>query len=491
MRLRAAVKVGELAPGATVQLWFRVDRPDQKVGAFDNMDDRPIKTATWTHHDIVQDVDADAERVVCGMFVLGKGAAWLDDVTLEIVDANVATTGGGAVSQGSGASIPAAVRKALGNAENAPQQPFFTAWLLLPMLALLAFLMALWPGRGGDEPGAAPARQPRAVRWFAIRFTIAYWLLYCLPGPFSQLIPWLGPHLEAAHQWLDQNLVSSTARLAFGIEGELAPPNGSGDTTFNYISVLDGFVLAALVAVIWSFVGGRRFHHAVMLDLLRSYLGYVLALAMLGYGLAKVTMQYNQFPIVGDWQLQKTWGDCSPMNVVWAFMGSSRPYTIFSGLCEVLAALLLIWRRTRTLGALVAIGVMTNIVMINFCYDVPVKLYSSHLLLMAFLIAMPDIARLTNLLVRNRGTSIADATNAWSGKRLRWVRLVVKTIVIVVGFALPVGNEAIKSYEHFTEARQDPGDGPGNGPGNGEKVADKPLLVRRGFRWINEVPFNR
>ncbi|HEX5051236.1 MAG TPA: hypothetical protein VFZ65_05655, partial [Planctomycetota bacterium] len=281
-------------------------------------------------------------------------------------------------------------------------------------------------------------------------------------------------------------LVALVARSVFGIEADLVPPNGSGDTTWSYISTLNGFVLAVLVAAIWSAVGRvttRRLDHVVLLDLLRSYLRYVLAFAMLGYGLAKVSMGQNQFSVIGDWQLKQTWGDCSPMGVVWKFMGASRPYTIFAGLGEVLAALLLIWRRTCSLGALVAIAVMSNVVMLNFCYDVPVKLYSSHLLLMAILIVMPDAARLCGVLVLNRATTVPAKRDLWMGPALRWVRRVVKAIVILYGFAWPVGNRVVELASHFAQAPEQASD-------DGTAEAGS-RLTRRGFRWINEVPFNR
>ena len=38
-------------------------------------------------------------------------------------------------------------------------------------------------------------------------------------------------------------------------------------------------------------------------------------------------------------------------------------------------------------------AVMTNVVILNFCYDVPVKLYSSELLLMAVLLFAPHARR--------------------------------------------------------------------------------------------------
>jgi hypothetical protein len=49
--------------------------------------------------------------------------------------------------------------------------------------------------------------------------------------------------------------------------------------------------------------------------------------------------------------------------------------------------------------------VLADIVALNFCYDVPVKLYSSHLLPMAVFLGTPDLRRLLNLMVWNRPTA--------------------------------------------------------------------------------------
>jgi hypothetical protein len=78
------------------------------------------------------------------------------------------------------------------------------------------------------------------------------------------------------------------------------------------------------------------------------------------------------------------------------------PYTVFSGLSELAGGLLLTLRRTTLLGALVCIGALSNVVMLNFGYDVTVKQFSVHLLLMAVFLAAHDARRLANLLVLNR-----------------------------------------------------------------------------------------
>ena len=119
---------------------------------------------------------------------------------------------------------------------------------------------------------------------------------------------------------------------------------------------------------------------------------FTLATAMLLYGAEKVIPEQFGTPLPSD--LLEPIGEGSPMHLLWTFMGTSIPYVIFTGAAEMLGGLLLAARRTTLLGALVCIGVLSNVVMLNLSYDVPVKLYSSHLLLMAVFLAAPDLRRL-------------------------------------------------------------------------------------------------
>ena len=97
------------------------------------------------------------------------------------------------------------------------------------------------------------------------------------------------------------------------------------------------------------------------------------------------------------------------MGLLWTFMGYSTVYTIFAGLGEVIGGAFLLFKRTRLIGSLIVIAIMSNVVMLNFAYDVPVKLFSTHLLLMAIFLTVPDIKRLSNLFFFNR--AIAPEAN--------------------------------------------------------------------------------
>ena len=84
------------------------------------------------------------------------------------------------------------------------------------------------------------------------------------------------------------------------------------------------------------------------------------------------------------------------------FMAASPAYTMFTGFAEVLAGCLLFYRRTTMLGALLGAGVMSHVLALNLCYDVPAKLFSARLLLMSVFLLLPETRRLIDFFVLHR-----------------------------------------------------------------------------------------
>src|SRR6266704_954582 len=97
-----------------------------------------------------------------------------------------------------------------------------------------------------------------------------------------------------------------------------------------------------------------------------------------------------------------------------------------------------------------------NVVMINLSYDVPVKLYASHLLLACVFLLATDSPRLVNLLVLNRPT---PATTAWEPRYTkpwhRWAALAVYAF-FVYQFVIMLAWNDYKRYE-TVNAPQKPG----------------------------------
>ena len=242
------------------------------------------------------------------------------------------------------------------------------------------------------------------------RFVFAYSVLYLLPFPVPEL---------PAYDSLWQAIVPWVGKRVLHLGQDITVfPNGSGDTTFNYVQVLCFVALAAAVTLVWTALDSKRLGYARLNEWLRLYLRFALGSILIGYGSFKVIQSQFPFPTLS--RLVQQFGEASPMGLLWAFMGFSASYNAFTGAGEMLGGVLLFARRTTTLGALVSIGVLSHIVVLNFSYDVPVKLFSCHLLAMALFLVGSDARRLADLFLFNRPVAAVELRPLFS--RTSWNR---------------------------------------------------------------------
>jgi hypothetical protein len=301
-----------------------------------------------------------------------------------------------------------------------------------------------------QEPAesASPAVAWGPVRRFGFRFLFTYLVLYLLPFPLT-LFSKLG-ELRRSFYGVWSPLVLWVGAHLFHVQIKVRP-NGSGDTTFNWVHVFCILVLSALSALVWTLLDRRRLHYARLYEALRIYVRFGLASVMVTYGTVKV--MELQFSSPTPDRLVQTYGESSPMGLLWTFMGYSALYCFFAGAGELISAVLLSFRRTTLLGALVCSGVMSNVVMLNLSYDVPVKLYSSHLLVMAVFLAAPDLRRMASFFVLNRPVLPVEERPLFARPALDRGALALKAMLVFlyVGFSLFQVNEMSK-----TEGEQAP-----------------------------------
>jgi C-terminal processing protease CtpA/Prc len=82
IKMTAYVRSEVSGSGNAGQLWLRVDRENNQMGFFDNMDDRPIQVDTWKEYEIMCEVAKDATNIYFGCFLNGMGKVWVDDFKL-------------------------------------------------------------------------------------------------------------------------------------------------------------------------------------------------------------------------------------------------------------------------------------------------------------------------------------------------------------------------------------------------------------------------
>ena len=84
IKITSAIRVEARTPDARAQMWVRVDRPGG-MGAFDNMDDRPVRSDSWVNYSTTLEVADDARTLNVGLMTFDGATAWWDDVRIEVL----------------------------------------------------------------------------------------------------------------------------------------------------------------------------------------------------------------------------------------------------------------------------------------------------------------------------------------------------------------------------------------------------------------------
>lgn len=91
VELKADLRTGRVDGWAG--LWMRVDGPDGKVLAFDNMQNRALRgTSSFQWYSVVLDVPENAERISFGVMLHGPGAVFIRELRFDAVDTEVTST---------------------------------------------------------------------------------------------------------------------------------------------------------------------------------------------------------------------------------------------------------------------------------------------------------------------------------------------------------------------------------------------------------------
>ena len=288
-------------------------------------------------------------------------------------------------------------------------------------------------------PDARPPAQPYAV-WSArqrvgFRFVFTYLVLYNLPFPLGtipfteKLQGWYANIWNAIVPWFGAHVLQLAKPITIF-------PSGSGDKMYDYVQLFVFVLVAATATLVWSLADRRHTGYQRLAYWLRVYIRYSLGFTMLSYGAYKVIK--TQFPDPSLSTLVEPFGEFSPMGVIWSWMGVSYAYNLFAGLAEMGSGFLLFFRRTTALGALATMAVLSNVVMINFAFDVPVKLFSSHLFLMGLFLLWPDLDRVLGLLVFNRAVPAGDLGPVLSNRARRIQIGLLKTVFVALGVLSPL-----------------------------------------------------
>ncbi|MBT0811112.1 hypothetical protein KIH41_07455 [Litoribacter ruber] len=290
------------------------------------------------------------------------------------------------------------------------------------------------------------------VKKFGLYFLFSYILLNTLLFPLELL-----PYLDIVNVWLNYPIEQLSKILwvdtsymdnKFDLEEV-----DISDSFSNYLHWITKISLALFLSIFLLFI---KIPHSIPSNaqsFLFTYIRYYLAFYMITYGLAKIFL--IQFFSLNLTSYIVPIGDYSPYGLLWAFMEISEPYQIIGGILEFLGGILLFFRRTTLIGGLIILGVMSNVVMFNLFYGLPVKIISVNYLFMTFILISYNADKLFNFFISKKQVYLKEipAINNLISKSKIYFPLKSLLVIYLLYFSL---HNSYSNYEFLKLNKEEP-----------------------------------
>ncbi|WP_254411932.1 hypothetical protein [Dyadobacter diqingensis] len=204
--------------------------------------------------------------------------------------------------------------------------------------------------------------------------------------------------------------------------------------TFGFSSWLTSLAVSIIAGLVWTFVSCANKQNIENYNLLYYFLRVIVryraAIGIIAFGFTKLLPEQMPYPSLG--LLNTNFGDLTPQKIYWLSIGIVPLYQIFAGIVEVLAGILLLFRSTTSLGAILLFAALSDIFFVNLAYDGGVHVYSAYFVLFASFLLIKDIPKLYHLLILEKVTYSnnyhPNIFNSW----LKYLRLLAKSGVIIL-----------------------------------------------------------
>ncbi len=205
-------------------------------------------------------------------------------------------------------------------------------------------------------------------------------------------------------------------------------------------------LLSCVACVLWTMLDKKRTNYNKLNYWFSRCLVIALSCILFTYGVVKVLpVQMASPSFIG---LQVPVGDLSPFNLLWTTFGYGKPYQVFTGVFELSAAILVLFKRTRMAGLLIAISVMLNVVVINYTYQVGVLILSVYILLIALFLLAPYAGRLCRFFFTLQPVIIPEKDYVPAKNTRTRLFAIISTLLLASSFALT----SWSAYDRYTTA---------------------------------------
>lgn len=282
-----------------------------------------------------------------------------------------------------------------------------------------------------------PMNPLKRVFW---RYFFLFFLFYIVPddlghgftNDFFDLPFWDKPVV-----WLGENLLNWKFDLENLYRGY--------DSKYQLSKVILLLILAVICTSIWLFIDKlvKKEYDNFLKIFFQTILRYHIAIIMMSYGLAKVFML--QFGTIDIDTMESKIGDAGGMSFMWNFMSYSKLVVMFSGWIELIGAILLFFRKTTFLGAIMLFGVMLGVVVMDIGYDVSVTIYAMFLFLMILILLSSQFKSLLSFIVLNKSSSPEPYIHLFRDNKFKKWALGLKVLILLLVVYLHT-TEQIETY---------------------------------------------
>lgn len=190
-------------------------------------------------------------------------------------------------------------------------------------------------------------------------------------------------------------------------------------------------VASIVVALIWGVFDRKRKEYNVLFYWLRVVVRYRAALGIIGFGFLKLYPAQMPYPSLGI--LNSDFGDLTQQKIYWMSIAIVPWYQVFGGVLEVVAGILLFFRKTTAWGSALLIAALGAITVVNIAYDNSLHVYANFFVLASVFLLITDFSRIYKLLVLEQVAIpykyyIPNFASAWQ----KYGRIVVKSVLILI-----------------------------------------------------------
>ena len=203
-------------------------------------------------------------------------------------------------------------------------------------------------------------------------------------------------------------------------------------------------IISAVVTIVWSALGREVKNYDKLYYLLRAVIRYRLAAALLVFGFIKLFPMQMPEPSLS--LLNSRYGDSLDWKIFSESAGIVPSYESFLGFIEILFAILLLNRKTASIGALGILAFTGNVFFSNLAYEGGEYVYSFFLISLALFVFAFDAVRFYQLLTLEKLTLPNRFKPTFTKPLLKNLYWSLKALFVLV-FLLIYGWQTYNAYK--------------------------------------------